>query len=59
MFHAESPARGWLEIRAVLSFSSEILADLAMRGWAISFLTLAFVAFSILFCFFLRKMYPS
>jgi hypothetical protein len=49
MFHAESPARWCFEVRAVLSFSSKILADLAMRGWAIFFLTLAFVAFSILF----------
>jgi hypothetical protein len=31
-------------IRPVLSFNSESLADLAMRGWAISFFTLAFVA---------------
>jgi len=48
MFHAASLARGCFEIRAALSFSSEILADLAMRGRAISFLTLAFVAISIL-----------
>ncbi len=49
MFHAGSVARGDFKPRAALSFSSKILADLAMRGRAISFLTLAFVAFSILF----------
>jgi len=43
---------------AVLSFNSESLADLAMRGWAISFLTLAFVAFSISLSFFLPKIQP-
>jgi hypothetical protein len=35
---------GCSEIRAVSSFSSAIFADLAMRGFAISFLTLAHVA---------------
>jgi hypothetical protein len=35
---------GCSEIRAVSRFSSAILADLAMRGFAISFLTLARVA---------------
>jgi hypothetical protein len=34
------------EIRAVSRFRSAILADLAMRGFAISFLTLARVASS-------------
>jgi len=48
-------AFGDARIPAVLTFNSESLADLAMRGWAISFLTLAFVAFSIRFCLFLRK----
>jgi hypothetical protein len=35
---------GCSEIRAVSKFSSAILADLAMRGFAISFLTLARIA---------------
>jgi len=35
---------GCSEIRAVSRFSSDILADLAMRGFAISFMTLARVA---------------
>ena len=35
---------GSSRVRAVSRFSSEILADLAMRGFAISFLTLACVA---------------
>jgi hypothetical protein len=34
-------ALGCSEIRVVSKFSSAILADLAMRGFAISFLTLA------------------
>jgi hypothetical protein len=64
MFHAGSPAAflirrvdafGDVAIRAVPRSKPAILADLAMRGWAISFLTLAFVAFSICFRFFLRK----
>jgi hypothetical protein len=38
-------ALGCSEIRVVSKFSSAILADLAMRGFAISFLTLARVAF--------------
>ncbi len=43
-------------IRAVSRFSSAILADLAMRGFAISFLTLArvalpgFLAFLVFLC---------
>ena len=49
MVHAESLARERFEIRALLSFSSKVLADLAIRGRAISFLTLAFVARWILF----------
>src|SRR5579872_2881883 len=46
-------------IRAVSSFSSAIFADLAMRGCAISFLTLASDAFSNLFLLFLSNMHPS
>jgi hypothetical protein len=34
----------WSEIRAVFKFCSAIFADLAMRGFAISFLTLERVA---------------
>jgi hypothetical protein len=37
---------GCSEIRTVLRFISAILADLAMRGFAISFTTLARVAFA-------------
>jgi hypothetical protein len=35
---------GWSGIRAQSSFNSAILADLAIRGFAISFLTLARIA---------------
>jgi len=49
MYHAGSVDRGDFKPRAALSFSSKILADLAIRGRAISFLTLAFVSFSSLF----------
>jgi len=58
MFHAGSLAGGHFSVRAALSFNSKILTDLAMRGRAISFLTLAFVAISILWLFFFRKMRP-
>jgi hypothetical protein len=43
-------------IRAVSRFSSAILADLAMRGFAISFLTLAVVELSGFFLAFLCDM---
>ena len=58
MFHGESLAGGCFCDRTVLSFSCKILADLATRGCAISFLTLAFVAISILLLFFFRKIHP-
>ena len=45
-------------IRVVSSFSSAILADLAMRGFAISLLTLARVALPGSFLFFLSIMQP-
>jgi hypothetical protein len=50
--------RGCSEIRAVSRFSSAILADLAMRGFAISFLTLARIALSDSFLAFLCDMDP-
>jgi hypothetical protein len=50
---------GGSAIRAVLKFNSAILADLAMRGCAISFLMSARVAISSLVCFFLLKIHPS
>jgi len=59
VFQSKSLARGRFEVRAVLSISSGFLVDLAMRGRAISFLTLAFVAFSSLVGCFLRKIHPS
>ncbi len=54
--HAKSQTRERFDLRAILSFNSKILADLAIRGRAISFLTLAFVAISILLGRFFRKM---
>ena len=48
-------ARPW-EIRMVTRFSSAILTDLAMRGFAISFLTLSRVELSSSFLAFLRNM---
>ncbi|MGA7556851.1 MAG: hypothetical protein WBW54_24130, partial [Candidatus Acidiferrales bacterium] len=45
--------------RAVSRFSSAILADLAMRGLAISILTLARVELSAFFLRFLRSMHAS
>jgi hypothetical protein len=44
-------------IRAVSRFSSVILADLDIRGFAISFLTLLRIAFSRAFLRFLGRMY--
>ena len=46
-------------IRRVSSFSSAILADLAMRGFAISFLTLAYVARSDFVLLFFCGIYSS
>ncbi len=46
-------------IRAVSRFSCAILADLAKRGLAISFLTLAYVALPDFFLAFLRSIHPS
>jgi len=46
-------------IRTVSSFSSAILADLAMRGFAISFLTLARVALPVFCPVFLCSMHPD
>lgn len=46
-------------IRAARRFNSAILADLDMRGCAISFLMSARVAISCLVCFFLLKIQPS
>jgi hypothetical protein len=50
---------GCSTIRSVSSFSSAILADLAMRGFAISFFTLARVAWTDRFLDFLGIMQPS
>jgi hypothetical protein len=53
---------GCSRMRVVSRFSSAILADLAMRGFAISFLTLARVAlpvFVLTFLAFLRGIFPS
>jgi hypothetical protein len=44
------------EIRVVARFNSAILADMAMRGWAISFLMPARVVISSLVCFLLLNM---
>ena len=46
-------------IRAVSRFSSVILADLAMRGFAISFLTLARVALPDSFLRFVRRIFST
>ena len=51
-------ALGCSEIRAVSKLSSAILADLAMRGFAISFLTLARVGVSVFFLIFLCSIHP-
>ena len=50
---------GCSEIRAASRFSSVILADLAVRGFAISFLTLARIALSDSLLLFLCNMNPS
>jgi len=47
------------ETRAVSRFSSAILADLAMRGFAISFLTLARIALRGSFLLSLCSMHPG
>ncbi|HKI12848.1 MAG TPA: hypothetical protein VKA02_12085 [Candidatus Acidoferrum sp.] len=47
---------GFAGIRALFRFSSAIRTDLAMRGFAISFLTLACVASSGSFFLFLYNM---
>ena len=52
-------ALGRSGIREVSSFSSAILVDLAMRGFAISFLTLARVSLPVSFLLFLRRMHLS
>jgi hypothetical protein len=52
-------ALGCSGIRAESRVSSAICADLAMRGFAISFLTLARVALSSSFLVFLCSMRPS
>ena len=49
---------GCSEIRAVSKFSSAIFADLAMRGFAISLLTLIRVALPVFFLVFLCIMHP-
>lgn len=46
-------ALGWSGIRAASRFSSAILADLAIRGFAISLMTLARVALACCFLAFL------
>jgi hypothetical protein len=58
VFQCKPLARRRFEFRAAPCISAEVLADLAMRGRAISFLTLAFVAISSLVNFFLRKIDP-
>ena len=50
---------GCSEILAVSRFSSVILADLAIRGVAISFLTLARIALPDSLLLFLCSMHPS
>ena len=52
-------ALGRSRIRAVSKFSSAILADLGMRGFAISFLTLAYVALPGSFLLLLWSMHRS
>ena len=50
---------GRSRIRVVTSFRSAILADLAIRGFAISFLTLARVASTSVFLLFLGRIHSS
>jgi hypothetical protein len=57
-FPVAADAFGDAEIRAVPNFNCAILADMAMRGWAISFLTPARVVISSLVCFLVLKMQP-
>jgi len=52
-------ALGCSRIRAVSRFRSATLADLAMRGFAISFVTLARVAVSDSFLVLLRSIHAS